>query len=332
MAIMSSIETSGAGKTSSTASSIRVAARNCVCSRADVVVAQTSPQRIDFSRSLAIRSEGRDDLVVSHMFRSRPGHGMTEPHARSDAYTACVHLDKFTSYDVWCDERHESTHPLDEGTIHINDMRHIWRADIRSAFHVVNFHIPQQALDEIADEYGVSRIDGLQCPMNRRHVDNVFRNLALAMLPALAHPDQANKLFADYASRAVRIYLATTYGSLRYHAIVDRGGLAPWQERRAKELLRENLAANVSLAELAGACRLSASRFSQAFKQTVGCPPHQWLISQRVERAKQLMLNTDQSLAEIALALGFSDQSHFTRVFSRWVKASPSAWRRAQGI
>jgi len=54
------------------------------------------------------------------------------------------------------------------------------------------------------------------------------------------------------------------------------------------------------------------------------------LVTQRIERAKQLLLNTNQSLCEIALAAGFADQSHFTRVFSQRIKASPAAWRRAR--
>jgi AraC family transcriptional regulator len=85
------------------------------------------------------------------------------------------------------------------------------------------------------------------------------------------------------------------------------------------------------LPELASACRLSPSHFSKAFRHTVGCPPHQWLLTQRVERAKHLILNTSQSLSEIALTTGFADQSHLTRVFSQRVKASPAAWRRSQG-
>jgi transcriptional regulator GlxA family with amidase domain len=106
--------------------------------------------------------------------------------------------------------------------------------------------------------------------------------------------------------------------------------LAPWQERRAKELLMADLSGDLSLPDLAHACCLSTSHFSHAFRQTIGCPPHQWLLAQRVERAKQLILNTRQPLSEIALATGFADQSHFTRVFTQRVKASPAAWRRAQ--
>jgi AraC family transcriptional regulator len=293
-----------------------------------VVVAQTSPQRLNLCRSLRIN---QDELIVIHMHRRNAGHGMTEPHARAEAYAACVHLEEFVSYDLWCDERHESSQALGEGAIHINDMRRLWRADIRSSFHVVNFYITQSALDEVSEEYGCSGTMELRCPMSNAFVDNVVKNLALALLPAIAHPDEANKLFLECAARAVTVHLANTYGSLRCQLAGGRGGgLAPWQERRAKELLRANLSGSLGLIDLADACRLSASHFSQAFKQTVGCPPHRWLIGQRVEQAKRLMLNTDQSLSEIALGLGFSDQSHFTRVFSRWVRTSPAAWRRAQ--
>src|ERR1700731_826656 len=85
-------------------------------SQPSVVVAQTSPHRIDFCRSLTIKSPAQDDFVISHMRRSMPGHGMTELQARVEAYTACVHLDEFATYDVWCDERHDSPRALGAGT------------------------------------------------------------------------------------------------------------------------------------------------------------------------------------------------------------------------
>jgi AraC family transcriptional regulator len=309
---------------------LRASNQNSSSSDTNVVVAQTSPQRINFCRSLIIQSAGRNGMVMTHMLRSSPGHGMTEPQVRAEAYTACIHLDEFKSYDVWCDESHYSSRALAEGTIHINDMRHVWRADIRSPFQVVNFYIPQWTLDETSNEYGASRIEELLSPMCQPRVDDVLKNLALALLPALERPDQTNKLFLDHVARAVKFHLAKSYGSLHRRMTSSRGGLAPWQERRAKDLLCADLSGNVSLAELADACGVSASHFSQGFKRMVGCPPHQWLISQRVERAKELLLNTRQSLSEISFATGFADQSHFNRAFSRRVKMSPAAWRCAQ--
>ena len=73
---------------------------------------------------------------------------------------------------------------------------------------------------------------------------------------------------------------------------------------------------------------LSASHFARAFPISTGLPPHQWLLRQRIETAKQLMNDRDLPLSEIAISAGFANQSHFTRVFSAVVGVSPGTWRR----
>jgi AhpD family alkylhydroperoxidase len=115
----------------------------------------------------------------------------------------------------------------------------------------------------------------------------------------------------------------------RVKPCLARGGLAPWQVRRTEQILSENLDGEVTLAHLASECRLSVGHFARAFKQTTGQPPHRWLLAQRVEHAKRLLLTSALPLANIAPACGFADQSHFTRVFSQMVGAGPGAWRRA---
>ena len=109
-----------------------------------------------------------------------------------------------------------------------------------------------------------------------------------------------------------------------------RGGLAPWQERRAKELMSTHLGRQVPLAFVAGECRLSVSHFARSFKQCTGKPPHRWLLENRVERAKELLLDAAVSLAEVALDCGFSDQSHFTRIFKQHTGQSPAVYRKKQ--
>ena len=292
-----------------------------------VVIAQSSPCKVDLLKTLTVKIGG-EEFVIAHISRAAAGHGMTELQPRRAVYTACVHLTDFCRYSLWCDDKFARGTPLRRGSIHINDMRQSWYTDIEDGFDVVNFCIPQSALDEIIDDHGAARVDELCCPISDAKVDTVAINLALAFIPALLRPNQVNKLFVDHAWRAVTAHLARTYGSSCQRSVSGQGGLAPWQERRAKEMLLADLAGNLNLADLASACRVSCSHFSQAFRQTVGCPPHQWLLTQRVERSKQLLLNTDQQLSEIALATGFADQSHFTRVFSQRVKVSPGVWRR----
>jgi AraC-like DNA-binding protein len=98
--------------------------------------------------------------------------------------------------------------------------------------------------------------------------------------------------------------------------------------KRACERLDADLRGTVSLQQLAVEFGLSVSHFSRAFRISTGLPPHQWLLRQRVNAAKQLMTARDLSLSEIAISAGFANQSHFTRVFSAQVGASPAAWRR----
>jgi AraC family transcriptional regulator len=85
----------------------------------------------------------------------------------------------------------------------------------------------------------------------------------------------------------------------------------------------------VQLKEVARECRLSVSHFSRAFRRTMGVAPHNWLLTRRIEVAKEKLRNSGLSLSEVALACGFADQSHLTRVFTGMVGVSPGAWRRA---
>jgi transcriptional regulator GlxA family with amidase domain len=106
-----------------------------------------------------------------------------------------------------------------------------------------------------------------------------------------------------------------------------RGGLPPRACRRVREYILEHLAENISnrvLAELVG---LSACYFARAFKQSAGVSPHRFVLQTRVDRVKHLLAETELPLAQIAVATGFADQSHFTRRFHQLVGLTPSRFR-----
>ena len=108
-----------------------------------------------------------------------------------------------------------------------------------------------------------------------------------------------------------------------------RGGLAPWQLRRATEYMTEHLGDPVLLKDLAGQTGLSASRFGRAFKMSMGVSPHRWQMNLRVLEAQEMLRHGKRSQAEIALTTGFAEQSHFSRVFKEVVGMPPGAWQRA---
>ncbi|WP_337270422.1 AraC family transcriptional regulator [Oryzifoliimicrobium ureilyticus] len=109
---------------------------------------------------------------------------------------------------------------------------------------------------------------------------------------------------------------------------VTTGGLAPWQINRVRKYIEDNLSTAISLDELAELVRLSTSYFSAAFKVSFAMSPHNYIVSRRIEHAKYRMTNSNDSLSEIALDCGLSDQAHLSRIFRRATGTTPSAWRR----
>jgi len=90
----------------------------------------------------------------------------------------------------------------------------------------------------------------------------------------------------------------------------QHGGLSPARAHRINEYISSNLDRNISIEELAEMAGLSVHHFARAFKQTVGMPPHCYILQRRIEQAQQMLRTTKLPLSEIALSLGFSDQSH----------------------
>jgi AraC-like DNA-binding protein len=110
--------------------------------------------------------------------------------------------------------------------------------------------------------------------------------------------------------------------------LATRGGLAPWQLRRAQAYMMDNLEGEVGLAELGALVGLSPGHFCTAFRESTGLPPHAWLTEARMARAKALLADPRLSLTEVAQTVGYGGQSAFGAAFRRATGTTPSAWRR----
>jgi len=199
--------------------------------------------------------------------------------------------------------------------------------EVKPPFHIVEIVIPkatlrdfpsvlQAVLKRVAEEQVVVTSDG------------VILGLIRCFLPAIDQAGRHNQTFFFHVVSALLLHLGAQYQGCSEKKPATRIGLRPWQESRAKELLLASPQDDMPISRLSAACGLSESHFARAFKVSTGLSTRQWLQEQRVAAAKNLLAGPGQEIAQIALDLGFSDQSHFTRVFSKIVGVSPGAWRR----
>jgi RpiB/LacA/LacB family sugar-phosphate isomerase len=110
------------------------------------------------------------------------------------------------------------------------------------------------------------------------------------------------------------------------------GGLPPRRLQLVFGHVRENVAAELSVADLAHVAGMSQYYFSKLFKMSTGTTPHQYVMRQRVERAQELLREGRTALADIATRVGFETQSHFTSVFRRAVGITPKRYREMQTL
>ncbi len=244
-----------------------------------------------------------------------------------DAFVAIIHVGDMPGHQsVFDSELHEQT-PGPNTSFNFADLRTSPTCRITGRLDNFHLHIPRAAMDDLADDADSPPIDRLQTDAGWDTVDPILDTIKYTLLGVTARPLETSQLFIDHMMLALHAHLARTYGGMRDAERRRSGGLAPWQERLAKEMISSNLTSDQTVGEVADECRLSPTHFARAFKVSTGLTPHDWLQSRRIERARDL-LATDLSLAEIALDCGFADQSHFTRVFSRIAGNTPGSWRR----
>ncbi|MGN6571450.1 MAG: helix-turn-helix domain-containing protein [Pseudolabrys sp.] len=112
-------------------------------------------------------------------------------------------------------------------------------------------------------------------------------------------------------------------------ASLSRGGLSGWQQKTLTDYIEANLGTVLRLTDMAQLVRLSPYHFAHAFKQSFGVPPHRYHVGRRIARAKDLLVDPENSVTAIARELGFAETSSFSSTFRRVTGASPSDFRRA---
>jgi AraC family transcriptional regulator len=108
----------------------------------------------------------------------------------------------------------------------------------------------------------------------------------------------------------------------------SRRALLGWQIRRVRDYVDAHLSARILVSDLSAIVQRSEAHFARAFKKTFDVSPHAYVLRRRVEKASHLMLVSDDSLSDIALACGMTDQAHLCKIFRQMTGQTPAAWRR----
>jgi AraC family transcriptional regulator len=182
--------------------------------------------------------------------------------------------------------------------------------------------------DEVMRE--VSQETRADIPLIQSHPlirDPVLSHLAQAIMYEGQNHFQNGSLFSDSLATALGHYLWKRYPSSA--SIVENtvGGMAPLMLRRCIEYVHANLESDIRLADLAREAGMSRSHLIRTFRQSTGKTPHQFLLEQRIEKARMLIRQGGLSLTGIALTTGFANQHHLARIFRRVTGMTPSQFR-----
>ena len=183
------------------------------------------------------RSLRNTSIAVTELRSDNPEHGISAPLVGEDAYLIGYHLVDYPIHEYFEDERAAPVTSLRVGQTTLYDLKRNPQFTINKACHCVHFYFPRSALNIIADNAEARRFDEVRYQPGVGIDDPVMRALTSSLVPAFEIPDQASRLFVDHVTLAVGIHVAKTYGGMVPQVRRPRGGLAPWQLKRAEEML-----------------------------------------------------------------------------------------------
>ena len=157
--------------------------------------------------------------------------------------------------------------------------------------------------------------------------DSQLHQIGMLLFAELRSGGMMGQLYVESLTQVLAIHLLRNFSTLIKPIALPDSRFTRNQLQQAIDYIHTYLNRDLSLAELASVVNISPTYFASLFKQTMGISPHQYVIQQRVERAKVMLMKTDLAIADIALQVGFSSQSHLTQQFKRVTGLTPKQIR-----
>ena len=163
---------------------------------------------------------------------------------------------------------------------------------------------------------------------SRKFGDSRLSALVAAARAEMVAGFPSGRLFLDSVEQAMAVALVHGHAVRHRPVQIYRGGLGSARLRRIKELVHAKMEDDLSLDEMAQSVGLSTAHFARMFRKSTGESPHQFVLRQRIERAKAMLRAPDARVLEVAVACGFKTQQHFAQVFRDVCRVRPTEYRQ----
>ena len=255
-----------------------------------------------FASMIAKTHRGQNQIAFSRL-KAEPYFRLQDI-TQENAYTVHVNCNAHAILRVLGKKNAGLLHELGRNGVSIYDLTDLPNLSMDTDFDTVRIYMPHDTIAEMADAMGLRGEVRLQQP-GFGFRDPVLADFAGIIDQCFRNPERTPQLMIDHLALAVQSHLLQNYAVAAGIRRTERGGLALWQERRAKDLISANLNTHLSVEALAAECGLSASHFASAFRKSTGMAPHQYLMERRIEAASLLIRGSSRPLSDIASECGF---------------------------
>ena len=196
--------------------------------------------------------------------------------------------------------------------------------------HYLEIKIPSTFLKQVAIEVMNRDLDSLDLRTEFRDRNPQIEQLAMMLRTELYRgKDGAGQLYIDSLANALMVNLLRDYGLNRPQIAIHERGLSDRYLSQTIEYINHHLSQSIKLEDLAAHVGISKFHFSRLFKKSMGISPHQYVMGQRIELAKQLLLQSNMPISDVALECGFNSHAHMIKYFRQIVGTTPKAYRQS---
>lgn len=193
--------------------------------------------------------------------------------------------------------------------------------------HFLQIRVASRFIQSVAGQTMDRNPDPLELLPEARIRDPQIEMIAMMLLTELKQENIGGRLYIESLTNVLAVHLLRQYVATKRQLPLYEGGLSQRQLLLVLDYINDHLHQDIKLSDLAALLNMSQFHFSHLFKQSLGTAPYQYLLQQRIERAKQLLKQSNHSIIDIAFLSGFNSHSHLSKQFRQLTGMTPKAYR-----